>query len=172
MFSPLKPPHIDEMRSRDKLPIVVGGTNYYIESLLWKVLLDTGVSSGVGAGGCAKTGFDAAVGRVSQQEGADSAEGAAERKLELEKLDGAELHKRLAEVDPEMASVLHPNDRRKIARYASSSCRRRSPVWVGGSDSWKDVGRNVPAGRTNGTRFKASGGMRPHVCVVQLLIVS
>lgn len=32
------------MHSRDKLPIVVGGTNYYIESLLWKVLLDTGVS--------------------------------------------------------------------------------------------------------------------------------
>uniref|UniRef100_A0A3Q4I8R9 tRNA isopentenyltransferase 1 n=1 Tax=Neolamprologus brichardi TaxID=32507 RepID=A0A3Q4I8R9_NEOBR len=26
----------------NKLPIIVGGTNYYIESLLWKVLLDTG----------------------------------------------------------------------------------------------------------------------------------
>lgn len=33
------------MHSRNKLPVIVGGTNYYIESLLWKVLLDTGVSS-------------------------------------------------------------------------------------------------------------------------------
>lgn len=33
------------MQSRNKLPIIVGGTNYYIESLLWKVLVDTGVSS-------------------------------------------------------------------------------------------------------------------------------
>lgn len=41
----LKHPHIDDMRSRNKLPIIVGGTNYYIESLLWKVLLDAGVSS-------------------------------------------------------------------------------------------------------------------------------
>ncbi|CAF99470.1 unnamed protein product, partial [Tetraodon nigroviridis] len=85
---------IDDMRSRNKLPIIVGGTNYYIESLLWKVLLDAG-------------------------EGADSAsgaEGAPDRKSELEKLDGAELHRRLAEVDPEMASMLHPNDRRKVAR--------------------------------------------------------
>lgn len=41
----LKHPDIDDMQSRNKLPIIVGGTNYYIESLLWKVLLDTGVSS-------------------------------------------------------------------------------------------------------------------------------
>lgn len=56
---------------------------------------------------------------VSQQEGAESAdgeEGVPNRKAELENLDGAELHKRLAEVDPEMASMLHPNDKRKVAR--------------------------------------------------------
>ncbi|NXE50191.1 MOD5 dimethylallyltransferase, partial [Casuarius casuarius] len=29
--------------ARDKIPIVVGGTNYYIEALLWKVLVDTKV---------------------------------------------------------------------------------------------------------------------------------
>lgn len=36
--------HIDDMHSRNKLPVIVGGTNYYIESVLWRVLLDTGVS--------------------------------------------------------------------------------------------------------------------------------
>uniref|UniRef100_H2UFC2 tRNA dimethylallyltransferase n=1 Tax=Takifugu rubripes TaxID=31033 RepID=H2UFC2_TAKRU len=86
---------IDDMQSRNKLPIIVGGTNYYIESLLWKVLLDTGQEAA---------------------DSADGAEGAPDRKSELEKLDGAQLHKRLAEVDPEMAAMLHPNDRRKMAR--------------------------------------------------------
>ena len=36
---------IDDMHSKNKLPIVVGGTNYYIESLLWKVLIDAAVST-------------------------------------------------------------------------------------------------------------------------------
>lgn len=56
---------------------------------------------------------------VSQQESKESGDGRDEtpsRKLELEKLGGAELHKRLAEVDPKMAAMLHPNDKRKIAR--------------------------------------------------------
>uniref|UniRef100_A0A3B4AZS7 tRNA dimethylallyltransferase n=1 Tax=Periophthalmus magnuspinnatus TaxID=409849 RepID=A0A3B4AZS7_9GOBI len=76
---------------RNTLPIVVGGTNYYIESLLWRVLLDTGDSG-------------------------DGEDAVPNRKLELEKLGGAELHKQLMEVDPTMAAMLHPNDKRKVAR--------------------------------------------------------
>lgn len=30
---------IDSLLRRGKLPIIVGGTNYYIEALLWKVLV-------------------------------------------------------------------------------------------------------------------------------------
>ncbi|XP_078124253.1 tRNA dimethylallyltransferase isoform X3 [Sander vitreus] len=86
---------IGDMHSRNRLPVVVGGTNYYIESLLWRVLLDTGQEN---------------------EEPGDGGDGAPNRKLELEKLGGAELHKRLAEVDPKMAAMLHPNDKRKIAR--------------------------------------------------------
>lgn len=85
---------IEDMHSSNKLPIVVGGTNYYIESLLWKVLLDTGDNEDSGDGG----------------------DEVANRKLELEKLGGAELHKQLMEVDPKMAAMLHPNDKRRIAR--------------------------------------------------------
>ncbi|OBS80852.1 hypothetical protein A6R68_20932, partial [Neotoma lepida] len=40
----------------------------------------------------------------------------ADRKVELEKEDGRELHKRLSQVDPEMAAKLHPHDKRKVAR--------------------------------------------------------
>lgn len=39
-----------------------------------------------------------------------------DRKVELEQLDSAELHRRLSQVDPEMAAKLHPHDKRKVAR--------------------------------------------------------
>nr|KAF6445477.1 tRNA isopentenyltransferase 1 [Molossus molossus] len=39
-----------------------------------------------------------------------------DRKVELEKEDGYVLHKRLSQVDPEMAAKLHPHDKRKVAR--------------------------------------------------------
>ena len=42
--------------------------------------------------------------------------GSQDWKVELEKLGGAELHKRLSEVDPDMAAMLHPRNTRKIAR--------------------------------------------------------
>ncbi|XP_072532135.1 tRNA dimethylallyltransferase isoform X3 [Salminus brasiliensis] len=77
---------IEDLHRQEKLPIIVGGTNYYIESILWKVLVDTG-----------------------QENGADL-------KTKLEMLGGPELHRRLMEVDPDMASMLHPHDARKIAR--------------------------------------------------------
>ncbi|XP_059412604.1 tRNA dimethylallyltransferase isoform X4 [Carassius carassius] len=80
-----------DMHHRQKLPIIVGGTNYYIESLLWKVLINPG--------------------------GSESEKGvASESKTELEKLGGPELHRWLKEVDPDMAAILHPHDARKIAR--------------------------------------------------------
>ncbi|KAL1255840.1 hypothetical protein QQF64_013901, partial [Cirrhinus molitorella] len=84
----------EDMHRQKKLPIIVGGTNYYIESILWKVLIDTGQGSD-----------------TESEKG-----GASESKAELEKLGGPELHKRLKEVDPDMAAVLHPHDARKIAR--------------------------------------------------------
>ncbi|GAB5574915.1 tRNA dimethylallyltransferase isoform X1 [Prionailurus iriomotensis] len=77
--------------ARDKIPIVVGGTNYYIEALLWKVLVNT-----------------------KPQE--MDTEKVTDRKVELEKEDGHALHKRLSQVDPEMAAKLHPHDKRKVAR--------------------------------------------------------
>ncbi|XP_021562218.1 tRNA dimethylallyltransferase, mitochondrial isoform X2 [Carlito syrichta] len=82
---------IEDIFARDKIPIIVGGTNYYIESLLWKVLVNT----------------------KPQEMGTDKVN---DRKVELEKEDGHELHKRLSRVDPEMAAKLHPHDKRKVAR--------------------------------------------------------
>ncbi|KAM4795551.1 tRNA dimethylallyltransferase [Rhinophrynus dorsalis] len=92
--------HIEDILSRSKIPIVVGGTNYYIESLLWKVLVNTESSAGVKV-----TNDNEAKTKIFSS-----------RKEELEKLDSHELHTRLKHVDPEMASKLHPHDKRKVAR--------------------------------------------------------
>ncbi|XP_032901388.1 tRNA dimethylallyltransferase isoform X1 [Amblyraja radiata] len=94
-------PIIEDIIDREKIPIIVGGTNYYIESLLWKVLVDTKDGTTV----CSAQ--DAAV--VTQTPVTD-------RKEELEKLDFLELYTRLVGVDPEMAEKLHPHDKRKVAR--------------------------------------------------------
>ncbi|XP_031450591.1 tRNA dimethylallyltransferase isoform X2 [Phasianus colchicus] len=83
---------IEDIFARDKIPIVVGGTNYYIESLLWKVLVNTKEKSSLVSGTVT------------------------DRKVELEQLDAVDLHCRLRQVDPEMAAKLHPNDKRKVAR--------------------------------------------------------
>ncbi|XP_042632754.1 tRNA dimethylallyltransferase-like isoform X2 [Cyprinus carpio] len=83
---------IEDMHRQKKLPIIVGGTNYYIESILWKVLIDTG-------------GSDAVSEKV----------GTCESRVELEKLGGPELLRQL-NPDPDMAAILHPHDARKIAR--------------------------------------------------------
>ncbi|XP_060062143.1 tRNA dimethylallyltransferase isoform X2 [Erinaceus europaeus] len=82
---------IEDIFARNKIPIVVGGTNYYIESLLWKVLVTT-----------------------KPQE--VNTEKVTDRKVELEKEDSHTLHKRLCQVDPERAATLHPHDKRKVAR--------------------------------------------------------
>ncbi|XP_077693857.1 tRNA dimethylallyltransferase isoform X3 [Eretmochelys imbricata] len=99
---------IEDIFAREKIPIVVGGTNYYIESLLWKVLVDTKEHS---------QRFDLGGLICAPQEKTSPSPGrAADRKVELEQLDGRELHCRLSHVDPEMAAKLHPHDKRKVAR--------------------------------------------------------
>lgn len=78
------------------MPIIVGGTNYYIESLIYQTLVNN---------------TDQFNGELESDEDAPS--------LKVRKIDGRsneELHKQLKEVDPEMAERLHPNNRRKIIR--------------------------------------------------------
>lgn len=85
--------------------MIVGGTNYYIESLLWKILVseiqeDTSVL-------------------VSERE-----DGMLFKKFKTDKDNGEPptneyLYQKLKEVDPEMAEQLHPNNRRKILRSVS-----------------------------------------------------
>ncbi|KAF7518741.1 hypothetical protein G7054_g13349 [Neopestalotiopsis clavispora] len=87
---------IREIRSRGKLPIVVGGTHYYVSSLLFGNSL------------------------VDSPEDNDSSSFTAQ--VEIEKLHPIlagpteDMLERLKEVDPVMGARWHPEDRRKIKR--------------------------------------------------------
>uniref|UniRef100_A0AC34F615 U1-type domain-containing protein n=1 Tax=Panagrolaimus sp. ES5 TaxID=591445 RepID=A0AC34F615_9BILA len=78
---------IEDIWNRDKLPIIVGGTSYYIEGILFcQNLIDT------------------------DQEKSDII------RKDLEKLSIDELYKRLQESDPDAASQLHRNNRYRVLR--------------------------------------------------------
>eukprot|EP01065_Artemidia_motanka_P050718 TRINITY_DN8735_c0_g1_i2.p1 TRINITY_DN8735_c0_g1~~TRINITY_DN8735_c0_g1_i2.p1 ORF type:complete len:398 (+),score=130.31 TRINITY_DN8735_c0_g1_i2:40-1194(+) len=74
------------------VPVVVGGTHYYVQALLFAQTL-------VGDGAAAP-----------------AADGAAPAAGQLADTADADLHSALAKVDPAMASKLHPNDHRRLRR--------------------------------------------------------
>lgn len=74
---------------RGKLPIVVGGTGLYIDSLV--------------------SGRDFA--SVDRDQGLRD-----QLSAEYEALGGEAMHRRLREIDPERAAILHPGDKRRIVR--------------------------------------------------------
>lgn len=84
-------PIIEQLLAKSKPPIVVGGTNYYIESLLWDILVSTKEEQAA---------------TVEQQLSAELMAG----------MSTAELHQHLAQIDASSANRIHPNNRRKIQR--------------------------------------------------------
>lgn len=90
------------------MPIIVGGTNYYIEALLWKILIDDDSNETSGSG----------VNR-SEDESVDEYEVPKKKWKEREddtNFTNEQLHNELAKIDQQMALRLHPNDRRKVIR--------------------------------------------------------
>ena len=78
-----------DILARGKLPILVGGTGLYIDSLI--------------------SGRDFAA--VDSDQGLREALSA-----EYDALGGEAMHRRLQEIDPERAAILHPGDKRRIVR--------------------------------------------------------
>uniref|UniRef100_A0A5S6QIA6 tRNA dimethylallyltransferase n=1 Tax=Trichuris muris TaxID=70415 RepID=A0A5S6QIA6_TRIMR len=80
---------IEDIHRRNKIPVLVGGTNYYIEAILWDNLVGDTTNS--------KSYYFNLPASVLC-------------------LSNGELHKTLQSVDPEQAAILHPNNRRRILR--------------------------------------------------------
>lgn len=84
---------IQEIRSRGNLPILVGGTHYYTQSLLFEhTVIDD----------------------ENSEHGMNKIEN--DQKWPILEADTRDMLKELRKVDPIMASRWHPNDRRKIRR--------------------------------------------------------
>ncbi|KAL2433386.1 tRNA dimethylallyltransferase [Exophiala dermatitidis] len=88
---------IDEVRSRGKLPIVVGGTHYYTHALLFKEATLTDETGD-------NNGPDGGISEPAQED------------HPMLSRPTEELFAKLQEIDPDMAARWHPNDRRKIQR--------------------------------------------------------
>ncbi|KAL1517218.1 hypothetical protein ABEB36_001011 [Hypothenemus hampei] len=83
-------PIISDVFERNKIPIIVGGTNYYIESILWNVLV-----------------------QQPDEIIMDPKDILPNKEHELPSVI---LHEKLKQLDPAMANRLHPNNKRKILR--------------------------------------------------------
>lgn len=103
---------IDDLLQRSKIPIVVGGTNYYIESLLWHNL----VSPGIGK----RKRNDSVCGDLSglSYEVREFIENSLMVE-KMEEMESAKLYEYLQRIDPPMANRLHPNNKRKIMRWVA-----------------------------------------------------
>jgi tRNA dimethylallyltransferase len=92
---------IREIRSRGKLPILVGGTHYYVHGLLFREALVNGPKR-----------EDA-----SEEDGSEEdRRGDLEDQFPILSASTPDIYAKLQEVDPVMARRWHPNDRRKISR--------------------------------------------------------
>lgn len=107
---------INELISKGKVPLLVGGTNYYIESILWKVLIQSDEDL-----------RDKALVFDRDLEPVDNFESDEELTKEnifsnpifsnsFKNISNERLHSILRQLDPTSAESLHPNDRRKVLR--------------------------------------------------------
>jgi len=105
-------PIVERLLREGRIPFICGGTNYYIESLLWKLLVDQDTPLLVTG---AKRGREE--GETVDGDPKDVAE---LKKINFESDDNSEptcgLYSLLQRLDPDRAAMLHRNERRKIWR--------------------------------------------------------
>ncbi|EXJ91348.1 hypothetical protein A1O1_04460 [Capronia coronata CBS 617.96] len=139
---------IDEIRSRGKLPIVVGGTHYYTHALLFKD---------------ATLAEDATESESQEVEGPEPFQ-----EYPILSKSTEEILAKLQEVDPDMARRWHPRDRRKIQRsleiwlktgrkasevYAEQKARKADHHNEATCDGPDNVGQDGPGADENGFRY-------------------
>lgn len=99
---------IHHLTEQNKIPVVVGGTNYFIEALLWDFLIDDGKGD-IKQELQNRKEFNYS-GMKRKHPGDDDVGESNETK------EKQSLYDQLMKVDPERANQLHPNNLRKISR--------------------------------------------------------
>ncbi|XP_054287885.1 tRNA dimethylallyltransferase-like [Macrosteles quadrilineatus] len=102
---------IDDLQQRRKVPVIAGGTYYYVESLLWNFLMDASPPPQK------RPRLDVSgLGNLSYLI-ADTMDNVMVDPVEkLAAGDKEKLHQALQSVDPARANELHPNNVRKVIR--------------------------------------------------------
>ncbi|XP_077292150.1 tRNA dimethylallyltransferase-like [Arctopsyche grandis] len=115
---------IDDLLSKNKIPIVVGGTNYYIESILWKVLiadidhsdkLVTERDEYEVVSKKQKLDIDSKCNTTSENDAEATSSNEFTNAI-METMTSEDLHEKLKVVDPVTADKTHPKNKRKIMR--------------------------------------------------------
>ncbi|KAK2811847.1 hypothetical protein FQN50_001885 [Emmonsiellopsis sp. PD_5] len=128
---------IKEIRSRGKLPVLVGGTHYYTHSVLFnEAILDSegeseGEEDGQGKGKTDDGGL-----KLSSEE-----------EFPILNSSPEEILAKLREVDPVMASRWHPNETRKIRRSLEIYLQTGRPA----SEVYKEQSNLIQAANNNST---------------------
>lgn len=106
---------IQQIHNENKLPIVVGGTYYYIESILYDKLIST-EEGDQDVLTLTTDGVSQANYTEQDLENPDHFFRQPIRTFGFDDVDSVKLHNLLRQVDEEAANRLHPNDKRKIVR--------------------------------------------------------
>ncbi|KAI1323743.1 IPP transferase-domain-containing protein [Xylariaceae sp. FL0255] len=127
---------IQEIRSRGKLPIIVGGTMYYVHALLFE--------------GHSVSSADA----VSSSDPVYRPQEESRAAFPILEQSGEVMHERLRQVDPVMAARWHPSEERKIRRsleiflttgrkasdiYAEQMMQRTDSLFLEARDPWETL---------------------------------
>ena len=88
-FQALAKPCIEEIHDRGHLPILVGGTGFYLQAVLYDIDFSKG-----GSDPTIREKYE----KIAKEQGTE------------------ELHRRLGEVDPESASLIHSNNIKRVIR--------------------------------------------------------
>ena len=159
-------PIVENLLSQGKMPVICGGTNYYIESLLWKILVDEDLPYIVGG----KKLIEEPIEETNTSELHETTEEKMEEEEPISissvnwsndngKPSTIQLYELLKSVDPDRASVLHPRERRKIWR----SLQVFSRTGKRHSELLSEQGGTPGSGLGGGLRFD-----RNNICIIEV----
>ncbi|XP_053947756.1 tRNA dimethylallyltransferase-like [Anastrepha ludens] len=111
-------PIIENLLAQSKCPIVVGGTNYYIESLLWDILVSPKDADELDS--IDKKFALSSSAETTEEEDAATPENSKNPLFlpvaEMTAMSSELLHNHLRKIDTDSANRIHPNNKRKIMR--------------------------------------------------------
>ncbi len=104
-FRDLALPVVEDVLARGKVPLLVGGSDYYLRAIVTRALLDDDDDD------------DAPEPPLDDRDPPPRDEATAPPAAAAAALSNSELHERLRSIDPASAAKIHPNNARRVRRY-------------------------------------------------------